>query len=191
MSPVRVSDLSRVMETDRLVLRPLREDDAPALAALAADYEVAAGVLTMPHPYSLSDAEAFIDKAKPYLHDSERPDHVFAVTLKPDGVLIGVIGLHEARPYRRAEMGYWIGRPYWNNGYASEAARRLLDYGFGALGLNRIHAACYTSNPGSARVMEKMGMTLEGTLRQQYIRFGTIRDVHVYGILRDEWERGQ
>lgn len=178
-----------VFETERLILRPLQPDDAPQMAALASDYDVAAGLLSLPHPYTLSDAEQFIAQRLAASPDS--PDHVFALALKPDSRFIGLIGLHEQRPFDRAELGYWLGKPYWNLGYASEAARRLMRYGFEVLALNRIHASCYAPNIGSARVLQKIGMTYEGTLRQHYIRFGVVHDARVYGILRSEWEAGQ
>ncbi len=175
-----------ILETERLLLRPLVAADAPQMTALAGDYDVAAGTLTLPHPYAQSDAEQFIAQGQAASHDS--PDHVFAIALKADNQFIGLVGLHETRPFLRAEMGYWLGKPYWNQGYASEAARRMVRYGFETLNLNRIHAGCYATNPASARVMQKAGMTYEGTLRQHYVRFGVLHDTHVYGILRAEWE---
>jgi ribosomal-protein-alanine N-acetyltransferase len=177
------------LRTDRLILRPLQPADAPRLAELAADFDIAAGTATLPHPYSLADAEQFIAHVRNDGPNS--PNHVFAIVPNDAGQLAGIIGLHEQRDYRRAEMGYWVGKPYWNRGYASEAARRLVRFGFEALGLNRVHAACYASNVGSARVMQKAGLTYEGTLRQHYIRFGVVHDAHIYGILRSEWEQQQ
>lgn len=187
MASDRMLDVDAVLESERLVLRALRVTDADRLVELADDYEVAAGVLTMPHPYTLADAEAFIAYTRDRYYDPNRTEHIFGARLKPSDDLIGVVGLSEARPHRRAEMGYWIGRAYWGNGYATEAGRLLLAFGFTTLGLGRIHAACYTHNVGSARVMEKMGMRHEGTLRRHYVRFGSVYDAHVYGILRDEW----
>ena len=175
-----------VLETDRLILRPFQPGDAPQMAELAADIDVAAGTASLPHPYALADAEQFIARLQP--PNSADTDHVFALVLQSDDRWIGVIGLHEARDYRRAEMGYWLGKPYWNQGYASEAARRLVRYGFEVLDLNRIYASCYAPNVGSARVLQKAGMAYEGTLRQHYIRFGVVHDAHVYGILRADWE---
>ena len=176
-----------ILETERLILRPLQPGDAPPMAELAADFDVAAGTASLPHPYALADAEQFIARFQQASPDS--PDHVFALVAKDADRWLGVIGLHELRDYRRAEMGYWVGKPYWNQGYASEAARRLVRYGFEELDLNRIYAICYAPNVGSARVMRKAGMTFEGTLRQHYIRFGVVHDAHFYGILRADWER--
>jgi RimJ/RimL family protein N-acetyltransferase len=93
--------------------------------------------------------------------------------------------------HKRAELGYWIGVPYWNHGYASEAARRVVNWGFQYLGLNRIYAQHFADNPASGRVMQKIGMQYEGTLRQPFIRLGEARDSVCYGILKDEWETMQ
>ena len=138
-----------ILETERLLLRPLVAADAPQMTALAGDYDVAAGTLTLPHPYAQSDAEQFISRFQ--TASSADPDHVFALALRADDRLIGVIGLHEARSFLRAEMGYWLGKPYWNQGYASEAARRLVRYGFETLNLNRIHAACFFGECDTSR----------------------------------------
>lgn len=173
------------LHTERLLLRPLLLVDAPRLVELANDFDVAAGVATMPHPYAISDAVAFINRFSP-ASDFDS-NHVFGVRLRSDGQIIGVMGLHEVRDYRRAEMGYWFGKAYWGQGYATEAAQTVTDWGFRTLPLDRIHAACYAPNIGSARVMQKIGMTYEGTQRKHYIRFGVVHDVHLYGILREDW----
>jgi RimJ/RimL family protein N-acetyltransferase len=115
----------------------------------------------------------------------------FALVRKADQNFIGMIGLHVREDHKRGEVGYWIGLPYWNQGYATEAAQRIVDFGFGQIGLNRIHAQHFASNPASGRVMQKIGMKHEGVLRQHFIRFDETRDAVCYGILRDEWENQQ
>jgi [ribosomal protein S5]-alanine N-acetyltransferase len=89
--------------------------------------------------------------------------------------------------YGRAEMGYWIGRPYWGRGYCTEAARELLRYGFENLGLARIFACHFKENEASGRVMRKLGMTREGDLRHHVIKWGVPQDLVLYGILRSEF----
>lgn len=101
--------------------------------------------------------------------------------------LMGAIGLEFNHQSRLAELGYWIGVPYWNKGYTTEAARALLEYGFNTLGLNRIQARHMTNNPASGRVMQKLGMTYEGTHRQATRRFGEYQDLAVYAILRGQY----
>jgi RimJ/RimL family protein N-acetyltransferase len=174
------------LKTERLLLRHLRLVDAPRLVELANDFDVAAGVASMPHPYGISDAVAFINRFTP-VSDLDT-DHLFGICLR-SGEIIGVMGLHEIRAYRRAELGYWFGKAYWGQGYATEAAQAVTDWGFTTLPLDRIHAACYAPNIASARIMQKIGMTYEGTQRNHYIRFGVVHDVHNYGILRAEWEQ--
>jgi RimJ/RimL family protein N-acetyltransferase len=111
-----------------------------------------------------------------------------AVVLADTDSLIGAVGLVLNGAHNSAELGYWIGLPYWNNGYATEAARAVLRYGFQTLGLNRIQARYMTKNPASGRVMEKIGMIREGVLRQSLYRFGEFEDAAMYSILQDEYQ---
>ena len=83
-------------------------------------------------------------------------------------------------------MGYWIGKPFWGNGYCTEAAKEVVKYGFTALGVTRIQATHFAQNPASGRVMEKIGMTYEGCLRQYYKKWGNPIDLKMYAILRAE-----
>lgn len=96
--------------------------------------------------------------------------------------LLGISAEHE-----RGEIGYWIGKPYWNQGYCTEAAQAMLNYGFQTLGFSRVVSRCLKRNPASARVMEKIGMTVEGCLRAHEKKWGRFEDVVIYGILRSEW----
>lgn len=190
--------------TERLLLRPFVRADAPAVQRLAADREIAAGTLTVPHPYPAGAAEAWI--ARHAERHASGASVVLAVTRRADvvaderadganavrGELCGAIGLELDAQHARAELGYWIGRPYWGQGLATEAARAVLRHGFETLGLHRIHAAYFAHNPRSGRVMEKLGMRREGTLRGHYLKWDRFVDSVVMGILRDEhevWER--
>jgi ribosomal-protein-alanine N-acetyltransferase len=171
-----------MLATERLVLRPFTLADAPAVQQLAGARAVALNTLLIPHPYPDGAAEEWISK------HGERPDDVnFAITLRESDDLIGAIGLIVAREHDRAEIGYWIGVPYWNNGYATEAARAVIDYGFARLGLRRIFALYFTRNPASGRVMRKLGMQREGMLRQHVLKWGERIDVEIYGVVREEW----
>ncbi len=113
----------------------------------------------------------------------------FAIVLRDSPQLIGAIGLTIDREVNKGELGYWIGKPYWNQGYATEAAVAVLAFGFEDLQLNRIRAAHLTRNPSSGRVMEKAGMLLEGTARQDMMKWGKYEDLTIYGILREDWVR--
>jgi RimJ/RimL family protein N-acetyltransferase len=114
----------------------------------------------------------------------------FAVVERASARLVGAIGLTLKPAHGRAEVGYWIGVPFWNRGYATEAAALVLGFGFGELGLNRVHAQHFSRNPQSGRVMRKLGMRHEGRLRQHVLRWGSPEDLEQFGILRDEWKSG-
>ena len=107
-----------------------------------------------------------------------------AVTETDGGRLVGAIGLSIHKKNRVAELGYWIGKPHWNKGYATQAAEALLEYAFEHLSITR-HM---TGNPASGRVMEKIGMQFEGVLRQSSYRWGSFRDIAMYSILREEFQ---
>jgi RimJ/RimL family protein N-acetyltransferase len=177
------------LETERLILRPPSTLDAPRMSGLGGEYEVARGTLTMPHPYTEADASDFIDSTK--VGWEKLSPCIFAIIHKAEQALIGMIGVHTRAEHKHADLGYWIGIPYWNQGYATEAARGTIDWCFEQLGLNRVYAEHFGSNPASGKVMQKIGMTYEGTLRQHYIRFGAVQDVLIYSILRSEWAARQ
>jgi RimJ/RimL family protein N-acetyltransferase len=172
-----------ILETERLILRPFVLSDAPSMSQLAGHPDIAATTLNMPSPYSEEVARAFIESVQ----DNSK-NHAFAIVRKRDQQLLGGIGIHPHERHLHAEVGYWIGVPYWNNGYATEAVRRIVDHGFEDLKLNRIYAGYFSENIASRRVMEKADMIYEGTFRQHYERFGKFHDVGYLAILRDEWE---
>ena len=111
----------------------------------------------------------------------------YAITLK-DGRVIGAISLITMVKGHQAELGYWIGKPYWNHGYCTEAGKEMLRYGFMDLELNRIHSCYLSRNPPSGRVMEKLGMTYEGTRRQHVSKWGVYEDLELKGILKKDWK---
>jgi RimJ/RimL family protein N-acetyltransferase len=94
-----------------------------------------------------------------------------------------------AADHRRGELGYWIGKPFWGNGYAKEAGRRVVAYGFEELELNKIEAAAFFTNPASWHVMRKIGMQQEGIKRQHIIKWAIPEDVVFYGIRRSDYCR--
>jgi RimJ/RimL family protein N-acetyltransferase len=174
------------LRTERLLLRPFTPDDAPTVKRLAGDRAVADTTLNIPHPYEEGMAEEWIAT---HAEQFEQGQSVtFAIVLRASRELIGAIGLGINQTHQRAEMGYWIGKPYWNNGYATEAARAVLEYGFEVQKLNRIHASYFARNPASGRVMEKIGMEYEGCFRQHVQRWGVFQDLKVRAILKEEYE---
>lgn len=176
------------LETERLLLRPFTLADAPEVQRLAGDPAVADTTLNLPHPYLDGMAERWIATHQPQF--AAGVSAVFAVTLRAAGALVGTIGLGIERRYDRAELGYWVGLPYWGQGYCTEAGRRLLAFAFTDLTLNRVFATHFLRNPSSGRVMQKLGMTREGLCRQHVKKGDRYEDSVLYGILRDEWRGG-
>jgi RimJ/RimL family protein N-acetyltransferase len=170
------------LATSRLRLRPYTQDDIPELLPLIGSPEVAATTLRIAHPYTEQDAHAFLELAKD-------PDKIWlAITLLSDGRQIGGIGLRIDSPHQHAELGYWIGVPYWGRGYATEAAREMLRYAFADLRLHRILASHFKHNPASGNVLRKLGMRYEGCQREHLRKWDRFVDSELYGILRREWE---
>jgi [ribosomal protein S5]-alanine N-acetyltransferase len=174
------------LTTERLVIRPLQQRDAPEIHALVGAYEVALNTLSIPHPYPEGAAEVWIAGHR-QAHEAGQ-ETTWGITAREGGSLLGVVSLRTVQEHRRAEMGYWIGVPYWNRGYMTEAARAVVSYGFEDLGLHRIYATHVARNPASGRVMQKAGMRYEGCLRQHVWRWDVPQDLLYYGILRTEWE---
>lgn len=135
------------LNTQRLVLRPLRPDDARAIATLAGDWDVARMTDRIPYPYTHSQAMSWID-------DLPETEQVFAIDLA--GQLIGLCGLMQ-RSGQEAEIGYWIGKPWWEHGYAFEAAQALVRHAFKTLKFSELTCCHYIDNPRSQRVIEKLG----------------------------------
>ena len=176
-----------VLETDRLVLRPYRLADAADLQRLAGDRRIAATTATIPHPYPDGEAEAFIGAHEARWRDGTHL--TCAVTARGVDTLVGAVGLVFAAEHARAELGYWIAVPAWGRGYATEASEALCEYGFTTLGLHRIEARHVAGNPASGAVMRKLGMQREGVLRGHKVKWNTLHDLVVCGVLAEEWAR--
>ena len=160
-------------------------NDAADVQRLAGTRELARSTF-LPHPYKDGEAEMWImSQYEDYKH--QRMVN-FAIVLKEANVLIGSVGLELEMAHLRAQLGYWVGLPYWNKGYCTEAAKEVVMYGFERLHLNRIYAPHFKSNPASGKVLKKIGMLHEGTQRQHYLRFGQFEDAELYGLMREEYE---
>ncbi len=175
------------LSTARLVLRPFVLSDADDVQRLAGDERIAATTNHVPHPYRDGVAEAWISTHQPRFDEGTLRS--FAITLAASGELVGAIGLAIDPQALTGELRYWVGVPYWASGYCTEAARAVLRHGF-SIGLRRIHARCVATNVASSRVMEKLGMTREGTLRQHVVKRGVRHDMVCFGMLADELEEG-
>lgn len=173
-----------VLETERLILRPMRMSDAQDLFSYASDPEVSRHVLWDTHE-SLSQSRRFLRAAIRQYRRGQPAS--FAITLRGSGRMIGTIGFMWVNTdYLSAEVGYSLSREYWNKGIMTEALRRVVAFGFDELRLNRIEAQHETDNPASGRVMAHVGMRPEGTLRQRIRNKGRFVDVALYAILRSD-----
>jgi RimJ/RimL family protein N-acetyltransferase len=169
------------LTTERLLLRPFDLADAPAVQRLAGERTIADTRLAIPHPYPDGAAEEWIATHVPSYAAGTQA--AFAITLRAGGALVGSIGLMISPVHARAELGYWIGVPYWRRGYATEAGRAVVRFGFEQVGLHRIQAHHFTRNPASGRVLEKLGMQLEGIRRHFVQKWEVFEDLAAYSIL--------
>lgn len=175
------------LETDRLILRPLQMDDAKDMYAYARDPEVSRHVLWDAHK-SIWETRHFLRFARNQYRRGFPGS--FAMELKESGRMIGTIGFMWVNPdYKSAEVGYSLSRDYWNRGLMTEALEAALRFGFEELKLNRIEAQHDTENPASGKVMAHCGMQFEGVMRSRVMNKGVFRDVAVYAILKNDWQK--
>jgi ribosomal-protein-alanine N-acetyltransferase len=176
-----------VLKTARLLLRPFELSDAADVKRLAGAREVAEMTLTIPHPYGDGVAEEWIQTNQADFENQKAVN--FAIILHKTSELCGAIGLILQPKHSHAELGYWIGVPYWNHGYATEASIAVVNFGFAELNLQRIYAQHFPRNPASGRILQKIGMVHEGCLRQHLRKWDHFEDVICYAILRKDWEQ--
>ncbi len=172
------------LETDRLILRPSRLADAEAITALANNPRIVENTSSLPFPYTIADAIAWIEGGD----EADRHPVRFAIIAKHrDGAIIGACGLGRAQE-GGLEIGYWIGEPFWGDGLATEAARAVIDYGFDTLALERILGRCRVNNHGSRRVMVKCGFQPVGPGMVESRYFGGPVPVDTFVLDRGTWK---
>lgn len=174
-----------ILVTDRLRLRLLEERDLALFSECANRPEIYATTLRMPLPYRVEDARRFM-LVQHAAWDSQT-GLVMTICMRETDEPIGSVGLEVYRSMDRAELGYWVSVPFWNQGYATEAAAAIVAYGFEHLALHRVSACHAVGNDASAKVMRKLGMSYEGTHRENIKKDGTYRDDVVYAVLKREY----
>ncbi len=170
-----------------MILRKYEKSDAEIVKLLAGDYEIAKMTLNIPHPYPLHMAEKWIDT-----HQAEYDNGrslVFAMVTPEHNDLVGGIGLIINQRFSRADLGYWVGKPHWGRGFATEASRELLRYAFEELKLNKVAATYMVRNPASGKVLQKIGMDYEGLFKQHVLKWDQFLDLAAYGILAETWRQ--
>ena len=177
-----------VIRTDRLQLRDLQEGDCQAVHTYASDPEVVRFMDWGPN--TKDETTNFIQRSIASQKEESRRDFALAVVLRSDDQLVGGCGIHVSTPSNREGwIGYCFHRHFWGKGYATETANALLRYGFCHLDLHRIFATCDPANIASGHVLEKVGMKLEGHLRESKWAKGKWRDSLLYAILDYEWKQ--
>ena len=174
------TDAPPALRTARLILRTPEPQDARPIAALLNDRRIAENTSRIPHPYSPDDAERFI------AHARSGGEIALLVTL-PDGTIIGGAGIGTLRG-DVPEIGYWFGVPYWGHGYATEAARALLDHAFADLGHALLHAGARVSNPASRRVLEKCGYEWTHVALLRVRALNTSVPCDRFRLTRERWD---
>jgi RimJ/RimL family protein N-acetyltransferase len=150
------------LKTSRLTLREPRAEDAPRLAQLANDFDIARMTTSIPHPFGLADAETFL--ARVGAADPDR-ESVFAIELEDEG-LAGVLGFHH-KDGLGPEIGYWLGRPYWGHGYMSEAASAATEWAGAEWGKRVVVSGHFADNPASGQVLVNAGFLYTGEVQQR------------------------
>lgn len=173
------------IQTPRLLLGAFNAEDAIDLQRLAADREIADTTVSIPHPYDLDHALAWIGQQRREAVRGRATN--FAIRLLPGSPLIGCAGLRDIDPaHSQAELGFWIGREWWGHGYAREAGAAVIRFGFEQLRLNRICAHHMARNPAAGKVLLHIGMQREGLLRERVRKWGVYEDVIIYAVLRED-----
>lgn len=167
-----------VLVTERLVMRPPHIDDLEELIALADNRKVAEMLARMPNPYGEVEGKRFIEMT------ASSEEAIYALTLGDSGRFIGCAGLNMTE--RGLELGYWIGEPYWNKGFATEAAHALVDHAFRATTISALHVSCRVINPASRRVIHKCGFQYAGQGMLNSIVAGKV-PVERYRLDRKTW----
>ncbi len=168
-------------------LSVVQTTDQAALVAYLQEPQIHQQTLRLPYPYTEHDAEAWIHFV---LENTGKPAVTVLAIRRPDGPLIGVIGVERGQGASRStgEIGYWLARPFWGQGIMTQALGAFTKFAFRDLGFLRLEATMFPGNDGSARVLEKAGFQREGYLAAKYFRRGQIIDCIMYGLVNvDAW----
>ncbi len=175
------------IKTTRLLLTEPKAGDIPRIVQLAANPRVSDYTLNLPFPYAEKDAVYWLNLAQQGLKNGTH--FIFAIRLKSENTFIGGIGLTLEPRFNRAEVGYWLGEPFWNQGYATEATKAIIGFGFHTLGLNKITSSYLAENPASGRVMQKCDMTREGELKEHICKGTTYHTLILYGLTKSDYQK--
>lgn len=179
------------LQTTRLLLRPLVETDAARISELASDPEIVNNTRSIETPFDLHAAQAWLAQRQSNWEQGVGVSFGIVQKVPPqiESPLVGAIGMSIDSENEKAELGYWLGKDFRNQGYCCEAGVAMLDFGFSSLGLNKISAHSLQRNVASSRVLEKQGFEREGVSRSHIKKGESLEDVVFYGLLRSDWNR--
>jgi [ribosomal protein S5]-alanine N-acetyltransferase len=176
-----------LLETDRLLLRPLTDADAPSIQAAASVRAVADTMISIPHPYPAGAAERYISRQMAELDAGHSTS--FVIEHRSERSFCGIIEIRAIEPeHSQAELSFWLAVEQWGKGYMSEALKPILQFGFEELNLNRLYAYHMARNPASGRVLQKTGFIQEGLLRQRVRKWGVFEDAKLWAMLHHDWQ---
>jgi ribosomal-protein-alanine N-acetyltransferase len=179
-----------ILETDRLILRPVTSDDDTAVFLYCSNPNLTRFTLFETHQ-SIEDSRWFVNEYSRSRYANQEPDPL-AIVLKSDPIqlMVGAVGAHwVSQPNGTMEMGYSIAEPYWGRGLIAEAATALVHYVFTEYPVERLQARVFVGNDASDRVLTKLGFNREGVLRSLVLRRGQWWDIAIWSLLRPEWEK--
>jgi len=172
------------IKTESLILNQPNENDLEIIAKILNNSVYSKNTINIPFPYSKNDAKFWIDLAHKGIDNQTQ--YIFAIRLAKNEKLIGGIDLGIDRRFNKAELGYWLDEKYWNQGFATEAVKTVIRFGFEKLKLKRIFATHFDFNPASGKVMEKAGMKREGILKCHTLKNGEYQDHILYAIINEK-----
>ncbi len=172
--------------TKRLILRPLEENDISTILELMKDKAISDVTLNIPYPYTENDARFWMNMARKGMENNNQ--YIFGIEDAATNKFIGGIDVAIEPKFDRAEIGYWIGKSYWNKGFCSEALAAIINFGFEELNLNKIFGVHIFENPASGKVMQKCGMQKEGELIEHIKKGDNYYSYVQYGITKNLWK---
>lgn len=169
-----------VLETERLILSAIKEEDIPYIVEYLQEKVFSELTSNIPYPYTEDDARFWLKNSRQAFE--MKTGFTFAIRNKEK--IIGAIGLHD-RGDDKAELGYWLAKPFWNKGLVTEAAKAMIDFGLKELQFNKIYATHFLHNPASGKVLQKIGMEQEAVLKQHIKKNNEYFDTPMYSVFRN------
>ena len=188
---IKYSKKNSRIETERLILRQPSKKDISDIVRNISNLKVTKWLLVVPYPYTKKDALWYINHCKEKLRANPRTDYSYWIELKETHEVIGGMGLSKVnRDAGTGTVGYWLGQPYWRNGYGSEALEAIIDLAFRKLKLKRLKGDVFAGNPSSGKLLKKYCFKREGYKRKavKCKATGKIHDAILYGLLRSEYK---